>query len=64
MSKKPKVYVCRKLFMYYFLTGRGFVPFSTRTDKYDCKKLVWLYEDGTELRDSIEDFYAQKPETF
>lgn len=57
-----KTYVCRKLFLYYHLTKCGFVPTSTRPDKYDCKKLVWLYQDTNELRKAVEDFYSMKKE--
>lgn len=51
-------YVCRKLYLYYYLTQQGFQPRSTRPDKFDCKKLVWLYDDTKELRNAVEDFYA------
>lgn len=51
-------YVCRKLYLYYYLTQRGFEPKSTRPDKFNCKKLVWLYDDTPELRNVIEEFYA------
>lgn len=61
MQKKNDVYVCRKLFLYYFLTEQGFVPFANRPDKFDCRKRVWLYEDSQEIRAAVEDFYAHKP---
>lgn len=61
MRKKTDVYVCRKLFLYYFLTEQGFVPFANRPDKFDCRKRVWLYEDSQEIRAAVEDFYAHKP---
>ncbi len=59
---RKDVYVCRKLFMYYFLTEKGFTPLQHRPDKYDCKKLVWIYEDSPEIRDAVEEFYANKPD--
>lgn len=59
---KLKTYVCRKLFLYYFLTEKGFEPFKVVPDKYDCKKTIWLYTDSPELRDCVEEFYANKPE--
>lgn len=34
-----KTYVCRKLFLYYRLTSKGFVPFKVCPDKYDSEKL-------------------------
>lgn len=62
MNKKSKTYVCRKLFLYYYLTEQGFEPFANRPDKFDCKKRVWLYNDSQELRCAINEFYAHKPE--
>lgn len=61
MSKKSNVYVCRKLFLYYFLTEQGFELFANRPDKFDCKKRIWLYNDSSALRDAVNDFYANKP---
>lgn len=55
---KEKTYVCRKLYLYYYLTQEGFEPKSTRPDKYDCKKIVWLYDDTPALHEAIEAFYA------
>lgn len=53
-----KTYVCRKLYLYYYLTQEGFIPKTTRPDKYDCKKLVWLYDDTQNLRSAVERFYS------
>ena len=58
MSKKT--YVCRKLFLYNFLTEKGFQPFKVAPDKFDCKKLVWLYTDCAEIRNAVEEYYAIK----
>ena len=59
MNKTEKrTYVCRKLFLYRFLTKNGFVPFKVDIDKYDCKKNVWLYTDSKELRDCVEEYYS------
>ena len=52
------IYVCRKLYLYYYLTQEGFVPTSVRPDKYDCKKSVWLYTDTQDLRDAVNRFYS------
>lgn len=57
-----KTYVCRKLFLYYFLTEKSFVPYRVVPDKWDCKKVVWLYEDSPEIRAAVEEFYANKPD--
>lgn len=53
-----KTYVCRKLFLYNFLTRKGFEPYRVAIDKYDCKKNVWLYDDCKELRVAIEEYYS------
>lgn len=51
-------YVCRKLYLYYYLTQEGFVPVATRPDKYDCKKIVWLYNDTPDVRSAVDRFYS------
>lgn len=53
-------YVCRKLFLYNFLTSKGFKPAGIYPDKFNPDKLVWLYEDTAELRDSVEEYYSVK----
>lgn len=60
--EKSKTYVCRKLYLYHLLTERGFVPFKVAPDKFNCKHTVWLYPDSPELRDTVEEYYANKPE--
>ena len=57
-----KTYVCRKLYLYYYLTEQMFVPYKIAPDKWDCKRLVWLYEDTPEIREAVEKFYSNKPE--
>lgn len=56
-----RTYVCRKLFLYHLLTERGFVPFKVAPDKWDCKKLVWLYTNSPELEAVVEEYYANAP---
>lgn len=58
MNSNKKIYVCRKLFLYNFLTQKGFKPFKTQIDKYDCKKLIWLYDDCPEIREAVEEYYS------
>lgn len=55
-----KTYVCRKLFLYQFLTKKGFEPFRVCVDKYDCKKTIWLYTDSEYLRECVEEYYSMK----
>lgn len=59
-TKEPKTYVCRKIYLYRLLTERGFEPFKVAPDKWDCKRLVWLYADSPELRAVVEEYYASK----
>ena len=53
-----KTYVCRKIYLYRFLTKKGFEPFKVDIDKYDCKKHIWLYTDSEELRKAVEEYYS------
>lgn len=55
---EKKTYVCRKIFLYNFLTSKGFVPFRVCPDKFDCKKYIWLYTDSPQLRDAVEEYYS------
>lgn len=55
-----KTYVCRRVFVYEFLTRRGFVPYKTATDKFDCTKTVWLYDDSQDLRNAVEECYSTR----
>ena len=54
-----KTYVCRKIRLYQYLSSKGYVPYKTCIDKYNCKRLVWLYDDSDGLRDAVEEYYAQ-----
>lgn len=56
-----KTYVCKKIRLYTFLTERGFVPYDTVPDKWDCRRLVWLYDDSEEIRAAVEEYYALIP---
>lgn len=53
-----KTYVCRKLYLYRFLTKKGFEPFRVDIDKYDCKKYIWLYTDSAELKKAVDEYYS------
>lgn len=58
----PAVYVCRKIRLYDFLTKKGFKPFKQVTDKNDCKRLVWLYEDTPDLQTAVKEYYSEIPQ--
>lgn len=55
-----RTYVCRRLRLYNFLTERGFVPYQTAPDKYDCKRIIWLYEDCKEIQNAVKEYYSMK----
>lgn len=55
-----RTYVCRKLFLYNFLTERGFVPYKVAPDKWNCNKLVWLYTDCDEIQEAVKEYYSMK----
>lgn len=57
-SNEHRTYVCRKLWLYEMLTKRGFEPYKVAPDKYNCKKLVWLYNDTPELQEVVKEYYA------
>lgn len=54
------VYVCRKLKLYNFLIGHGFVPFAIRQDKYCANRIVWLFDDNEPLRTAVSEYYSPK----
>lgn len=54
---EKKTYVCRKLLLYNFLTSRGFKPFKTCADKFNCNRLIWLYTDTPQLQQSVTEYY-------
>lgn len=53
------VYICRKIRLYEFLTNKGFKPVRALTDKNDCKRLVWMYEDTPELQAAVTEYYSK-----
>lgn len=59
MNKK-NTYVCRRPFIYEYLTKKGFIPYKTAIDYYNCKNIVWLYDDSKELREAVEECYSTK----
>ena len=59
-TMKNQTYVCRKLFLYYFLTEKGFKPYRTVPDKWDCNKTIWFYDDSNEIRNAVEEYYSTK----
>lgn len=55
-----KTYVCKRMRMYTFLTKKGFEPYKTCVDKFNCNRLVWLYDDSDELQQAITEYYLTK----
>lgn len=56
---KSKTYVCKKIKLYNYLTSKGFVPFRIAPDLFDCKRLVWLYDDCDDLQAAITEYYSK-----
>ena len=54
-----KTYVCRKIKLYAYLTSKGFVPYKTAPDKWNCKRLIWLYDDSEELQKAVSEYYSE-----
>jgi hypothetical protein len=58
VAMENKVYVCRKLYLYNFLTNKGFKPFKVCPDKWNCEKLVWLYANSADIQKAVEEYYS------
>lgn len=56
---EKRTYVCRKLKLYECLTFAGFKPYKVAVDKWDCNKLVWLYDDSSELQAVVTKYYSE-----
>jgi len=54
------LYVCRKIKLHSYLLENGFKPYSSRPDKYDNERLVWLYKKSEKLSNTIEKYYKEK----
>ena len=57
------MYICRRLRLLTFLQKKGFNYIASMEDKHNPKYFVWLFVDTPELREAIEDYYDQVPET-
>lgn len=53
-------YVCRKLYLNIFLQSKGFKPFAQRMDKFDAKKMVWIYNNNTDLQAAVTEYHNQR----
>ena len=56
---KRKTYVCKKLNLYEYLTFAGFKPYKVAVDKWNCDKLVWLYDDDDALQATLTRYYSE-----
>lgn len=50
-------FVCRKIKLYNYLSFHGFQPWTTQTDKFNCKRLIWVYRITDELKQAIDNYY-------
>ena len=60
VNMENKVYVCKKLYLYNFLTKKGFKPFKVCPDKWDCEKLVWLYTNSEDIQKAVTEYYSME----
>lgn len=52
-----KTYVCKKLRLMVYLKKNGFFFYKTAQDKYDPKRVVWLYVDSDDLQKAVAKYY-------
>lgn len=60
MSNPRNVYVCRRIKLYNYLINRGFHVEQVRGDKFDPKRLVWIFANSPQLEQAVTDYYAMK----
>jgi hypothetical protein len=53
------MYVCRKMRLCAYLLEKGFKYEEERQDKFNEKYRVWIFRNTPELRNAIEEYYAQ-----
>lgn len=56
---KKEYYYCRRIRIKNWLASRGYKPSFSMPDFKNDKYLVWGYEDSPELRECVEEYYAQ-----
>ena len=54
-------YVCRKIRLCAYLLEKGFMYEKETVDITNPKYKVWLFKDGNEIRNAIEDYYSSIP---
>ena len=55
------MYVCRKMRLCAFLLKKGFEYESTREDRFDPERTVWLFKSSPELHNAVEEYYKTIP---
>lgn len=53
-------YVCTKIRLYDYLSGKGYKPYRVSTDIYNPERKVWLYDDSSEIRKDVSNYYKQR----
>lgn len=48
--------------MYSFLTKLGFTPKMIQPDKYDSRRLIWIYEETESLLSAVDLYYERMKE--
>ena len=54
---RMKTYVCKKIWLYEYLSNRGFVFYKACRDKFNPKHTVWLYDWSEELENAVNEYY-------
>lgn len=54
-----KVYVCKRLKLFSWLTENGFTPFKQVQDDNNPRYMCWLFVNSAQLQKSISEYYAQ-----
>ena len=53
------MYLCRRMKLCGFLLKKGFMYVKVVKDRFNTKYNCWLFEDSPELRNAIEEYYAE-----
>lgn len=51
-----KYYICKRLRLLEFLRNKGFLPIRTEPDIKNPRYNVWIFENSTDLLDTIDEF--------
>lgn len=55
-----KTYVCKRLRLYTFLTGKGFIPINSMPDRENPKYIVWLFEKNEKFGKALDEYFGAR----